>query len=125
MKTPNTILPRRLLSVSLLSLSLIATARADGFSAAADASVDASADVSMAAMQALANSGRVSMAVSAAPILAVGSVGAAVGASANTVGDDLLDAARTPIGKPLPVSDESFSVGVPPDRALAQAAGAP
>ncbi len=59
-------------------------------------------------------SGQLVSGVVAAPLLISG----AVGQVSTQVGTDLWDAAVSPIGTPLPVTEEHLTVGPPPDAAL-------
>jgi hypothetical protein len=95
-------------------------------------SVQASGHASAAAGHAIGASGQVTSAAVAVPVaasgVADGSVAAgamAVGASAGVAGSaatstaaGLVKSATAPIGTPLEVSDETVTVGPPPDKAL-------
>lgn len=74
----------------------------------------ASAHSVMSGLHALAASGKVVLNVSAVPLLASGTIGAISG----QIGHELLHAAAAPIGTPLPIADDTFSAGPPPDEAL-------
>lgn len=61
-------------------------------------------------------SGQLVSGVVAVPLLISGSVGQV----SNAAGTDLWNAAVTPIGTPLAVTDESITVGPPPDATLSK-----
>lgn len=81
---------------------------------AADEGMKASGHASKSAAHSIVGSGQVTSAASAAPLLILG----ASGAASAKIGEDLLDAATTPIGEPLEITDETVTIGVPPDQAL-------
>ncbi len=74
----------------------------------------ASGNASASAAHSIAATGQVTSAVSAVPL----KISGAVGAVSNKAGDALIDAANTPIGKPLVVTDETISAGPPPSEAI-------
>lgn len=76
-------------------------------------SVNASLQASASFAHALAASGQATLAVSAIPFAIGGSVGAVSGQIAN----DSMRAANTPIGTPLPITDEVLTIA-PPNEAL-------
>ncbi len=59
-------------------------------------------------------SAKMTSAVVAVPLLAVG----AVGAVSAEMGKSLVEAANDPIGEPLKISDETITVGPTPDQAI-------
>ena len=69
---------------------------------------------SSSAGHALIGSGQVTSAASAVPL----AVGGSAGAVATEIANDLMEAATAPIGTPLEITDESVTVGPPPDEAL-------
>ncbi len=62
----------------------------------------------------IVGSGQAVSAVAAVPFLAVG----ASGAVSNQIGHDLLDAAMAPAGELLEITDETITIGPPPDLAI-------
>jgi hypothetical protein len=62
----------------------------------------------------IAGSGQAVSAVAAVPFLAVG----ASGAVSARIGHDLHDAAMTPAGEPFEITDETLTIGPPPDLAI-------
>ncbi|MBF0572359.1 MAG: hypothetical protein HQK69_01165 [Desulfamplus sp.] len=81
---------------------------------ALDESGKAGAHASNSAAHAIISTGKVTSAASAIPL----SIGGAAGAVSSEIANDLMDAATAPAGTPLEISDESVSVGPPPDEAL-------
>lgn len=77
-------------------------------------SVKAGSAASKASIHAIAASGQTTSAASAVPLLISGAAGTASGKA----GSDLLNTATQPIGQPLQVTDETITVGPPPDQAL-------
>ena len=102
------------LRLSLLLLSAIASGAhaepAEQAQRAAHAGSQASQQSTASTLHGLAASGQVTSALTAAPLLSGGAV-------ATAGGQVLLDAASAPIGSPLPLSDEQFTI-VSPDQAL-------
>jgi hypothetical protein len=74
----------------------------------------AGSHASKSVVNSIAASGQATSAVSAIPLATSGAAGAVSGQAAQ----DLIDAANQPIGKPLPISDETFTAGPPPDQVL-------
>ncbi|TLS65308.1 hypothetical protein FEF65_13120 [Mariprofundus erugo] len=103
-----------LIAFTMLLLSAQPAMAGDHATATATHSGQASAHSVMSGLHALAASGQVLLHVSAAPLLVSGTAGAA---SAH-IGSELLKAAAAPIGTPLPIADDTFSAGPPPDEAL-------
>lgn len=81
---------------------------------AAGEGVKTSGHASKSAAHSIAGSGQATSAVSAVPLLTTG----ASGAASTQIGEELLDAATKPIGEPLEITDETVTIGVPPDQAL-------
>ncbi len=77
-------------------------------------SVKASGAASKGSAHAIAASGQATSAASAAPLLIGGSAGAVSG----KIGNDLMQSASQPIGKPLAITDEAITAGPPPDQVL-------
>ncbi len=74
----------------------------------------ASDQASNSAAHAIAGSGQTVSGAASVPFMASG----ASGAASAQVGEDLHDAATAPIGEPLKITDETITVGPPPDHAL-------
>lgn len=74
----------------------------------------ASLHSSAAIAHGIAGSGQVVSAVAAVPFYAIGTVGQA----SKQVGITLMEAATAPIGAPLIISEETVTVGPPPNDAL-------
>jgi len=74
----------------------------------------ASYHASSSAAYALVASGQVVSAAAAVPFAIAGSVGAV----SNEIANDLIDAATTPPGKPLEITDITVMAGPSPDEAL-------
>ena len=81
----------------------------------------ASGNVAASAGHSLAATGQLASGVVATPLLASGAVAAGVGSAAAKTGESLMNAATSPIGTPLPVTDETISI-LPPNKALQQPA---
>jgi hypothetical protein len=75
---------------------------------------EASGNASGSAAHAIAGSGQAVSGAASVPFMASG----AAGAASAQVGDDLHDAASAPIGEPLKITDETITIGLPPDQAL-------
>jgi hypothetical protein len=108
------------ISVGVISLVLFfvlspfASAQGTHSGEAVKESGNAASAGSKSAAHAIAASGQVTSAASAVPL----SVSGAVGGASGQIGKDLMDAATGPIGKPLAITDETITVGPPPDQAL-------
>lgn len=102
-----------------LILGMQSALAGDNIGASVSHASQASAHSAMSALHALAASGRVVLGVSAVPLLVSGSVGTVSG----RLGSDMLEAANAPIGTPLVVTEETFSVGPPPDAVLRDTQG--
>lgn len=76
-----------------------------------------SGNASASAGHSLAATGQLASGVIATPILASGVVAVGAGSAAVQAGSSLMGAATRPVGKPLPVTDETISV-LPPNKAL-------
>ncbi len=74
----------------------------------------ASGHASGSAAHAIAGSGQAVSGAASVPFMASG----ASGAASAQVGEDLHDAATAPIGEPLKITDETITIGLPPDQAL-------
>lgn len=61
--------------------------------------------------------GQLASGVVATPLLASGAVATGVGSAATQAGGSLMNTASSPIGKPLPLTDETISI-IPPNQAL-------
>ena len=61
--------------------------------------------------------GQLASGVAATPLLASGAVATGVGSAATQAGGSLMNTASSPIGKPLPVTEETISI-IPPNQAL-------
>ncbi len=70
---------------------------------------------SASAGHAIGASGQATSAAAAVPL----AVGGSAGAASNKIAKDLINAATAPIGTPLVITDETITVGPPPDEALA------
>ena len=81
----------------------------------------ASSNVAASAGHSLAATGQLASGVVATPLLASGAIAVGVGSAALQAGGSLMSAASSPIGTPLPVTDETISI-IPPNRALQQPA---
>lgn len=77
----------------------------------------ASGNASASAGHSLAATGQLTSGVIATPVLTSGVIAAGAGSAAIQAGGSLMDAASRPIGKPLPVTDETLSI-LPPNKAL-------
>ena len=80
-------------------------------------STQASTHASASAAHAIAASGQTVLAVSAVPLSIGGAVLTAAGQASTTMGHASMQAAKTPIGTPLPISEETVTA-VRPDVAL-------
>lgn len=81
----------------------------------------ASSKASASAGHSLVASGQLASGVVATPLLASGSIAVGVGSSAVQSGSSLINAATSPIGTPLRVTEETVSI-IPPNKALQQPA---
>ena len=79
----------------------------------------ASGNASASAGHSLAATGQLASGVVATPLLASGAIAVSVGSAALQAGGSLMNTATSPIGSPLPVTDETVSV-LPPNKALQQ-----
>lgn len=61
--------------------------------------------------------GQLASGVVATPLLASGAVATGVGSASTQAGGSLMNTAGSPIGKPLPLTDETISI-IPPNQAL-------
>ena len=86
---------------------------------AVQASGRASGNASASAGHSLAATGQLASGVIATPILASGIVTVSIGSAAKQVGGSVMDSASRPIGKSLPITDETVSI-LPPNKALHQ-----
>lgn len=111
----------KLASIMVPTLSLWASTTlanpADHAERAAQASGRASANTSASVGHSLAATGQLTSGVIATPMLASGTLAVSAGSAAVQAGGSLMDAASRPIGKPLPVADETISI-LPPNKAL-------
>lgn len=83
------------------------------------AAVKASANAAASVGHSLAATGQLASGVVATPLLASGAVAVGIGSAAQQAGGSLMNAATSPIGTPLPVTDETVSI-LPPNKALQQ-----
>jgi hypothetical protein len=74
----------------------------------------AGSNASKSAAHSIAASGQVTSAASAIPL----AIGGSVGAESSEIAKDLMDAATAPAGTPLIITDETITIGPPPDEAL-------
>src|SRR5574337_807306 len=88
---------------------------ADEANQAASEAVQASGHASASAVHGIAASGQVTSAVMAVPLSAAGVVLGASGNASQQAASSLAKIADTPIGTPLPVTDESLSI-ISPDK---------
>lgn len=79
----------------------------------------ASSNAAASAGHSLVASGQLASGVAATPLLASGAIAVSVGSASVQVGGSLMNAATSPIGTPLPVTDETISI-IAPNRALQQ-----
>jgi len=79
----------------------------------------ASGNASASAGHSLAATGQLASGVIAIPILASGVGAVSLGSTAVQAGGSMMDSASRPIGKPLPITDETVSI-LPPNKALQQ-----
>lgn len=93
---------------------------------AANEAAQVSGHASASAAHSLAASGQVTSAVLAVPLGLAGELLGGSGAASAAAARDSMRAATTPIGTPLPITDEAITV-LPPDEALRRrsAAGKP
>lgn len=105
-----------------LVLLLVASAScfADGASGqsqrSANQSAQAASNAAAASGHAVAGSGQVASGASAIPLM----VGGASGQVSGAMGADLSKAANSPIGEPLPLTDDVITAGPPPNEAINQ-----
>ena len=81
----------------------------------------ASSNAAASAGHSLVATGQLASGVVATPLLASGAIAAGVGNAAVQAGGSLMSAATSPIGTPLPVTDETISI-IAPNKALQQPA---
>ena len=81
----------------------------------------ASSNVAASAGRSLLATGQLASGVVATPLLASGTIAVGVGSAAVQAGGSLMNAATSPIGTPLPVTEETVSI-IPPNKALQQPA---
>jgi len=98
------------LTVSISSLSLAGPNSGQAIIESGQASTHSSA----ASVHAVIGSGQAVSAVAAVPF----AISHGIGEVSGEIADSLFDAATTPIGVPLPITDETVTVGPPPDSAL-------
>ncbi len=79
----------------------------------------ASGNAAASAGHSLLATGQLASGVVATPLLASGAVAVGVGSAAAQAGGSLMNAVTSPIGTPLPVTDETVSI-LPPNKALQQ-----
>jgi hypothetical protein len=106
--------------LSLCAASAIANP-ADQMQKAVKTGGQASSNAAASAGHSLVATGQLASGVVATPLLASGAIAVGVGRAAIQAGGSLMSAATSPIGTPLPVTDESISI-IPPNRALQQPA---
>ena len=111
--------PSRALSLAGCVLLVVVPAwSGEAASQAVQASGHASAQAIGHAVNSLAASGRVTLAVSAVPLAVGGSISTQLGVASTAIAETLVQG-TAPIGAPLPVTQEIITV-VPPDVALRQ-----
>ena len=104
----------------LLGISLITLLSANAFAGdtysgqAVKHSGQASAHGSAALGTGLVGAAQLTSGAVAVPLYVVGSVGTA----STYIADELMDAATTPVGEPLAITDETITVGPSPDKVL-------
>lgn len=112
-------------TVLICTLSLCAASAmanpAEELKQAAKAGGRASGNAAASAGHSLTATGQLASGVIATPLLASGAVAVGVGSAAVQAGGSLMNAATSPIGTPLPVTDETVSI-IPPNKALQQPA---
>ena len=81
---------------------------------AAEHGSQASDHTSKSVIHTILGSGKVVSAAASVPVSAAG----ASGAASSEIAKDLKDAGSQPIGEPLEITDETVSVGLPPDKQL-------
>jgi hypothetical protein len=94
---------------------------ADQLQKAVKAGGQASSNAAASAGHSLVATGQLASGVVATPLLASGAIAVGVGGAAVQAGGSLMGAASSPIGTPLPVTDETISI-IPPNKALQQPA---
>ena len=94
---------------------------ADQMQKAVKTSGQASSNAAASAGHSLVATGQLASGIVATPLLASGAVAVGVGSAAVQAGGSLMGAATSPIGTPLPLTDETISI-IPPNRALQQPA---
>ncbi len=106
---------RKLLSMAILITALLSshTVLAGG---AVTHSVQASAHSAQASGHAVVSGAKFVSGSAAVPLTLSGGTGTFSAAA----GNKLWESADTPIGDPLPVTDKTYLVGPPPDRAMQQ-----
>lgn len=106
--------------LSLCAASAIANP-ADQMQKAVKTGGQASSNAAASAGHSLVATGQLASGVVATPLLASGAIAVGVGSAAIQAGGSLMGAASSPIGTPLPVTDETISI-IPPNKALQQPA---
>ena len=112
MKTNIAIISITLLAASVTQTACAATSGSQNLSKGIEHSVQAVG-------YSVAGSAQLASGAIAVPLIAIGSVGEL----SKAAGTDLMRTANTPIGTPLPVSDETVSAGPAPDKALRKERG--
>jgi hypothetical protein len=107
-------------ALSLCGLSAMANP-AEQLQKAVKSSGQASSQAAGSAMHSLVAVGQLASGVVATPLLASGAISVGVGSAAVQAGGSLMSAATSPIGTPLPVTEETISI-ISPNRALQQPA---
>lgn len=106
--------------LSLCAASAMANP-ADQMQKAVKTGGQASSNAAASAGHSLVATGQLASGVVATPLLASGAIAVGVGSAALHAGDSLMSAATSPIGTPLPVTDETISI-IAPNKALQQPA---
>jgi len=105
---------------ALMAYTASATANpAEQLQQAVKAGGRASGNAIASAGHSLAATGQLASGVVATPLLASGAIAVGVGSAAVQAGGSLMNTATSPIGTPLPVTEETVSI-IPPNKALQQ-----
>lgn len=107
-------------ALSLYGLNAMANP-AEQLQKAVNSSGQAGSQAAGSAMHSLVAVGQLASGVVATPLLASGAISVGVGSAAVQAGGSLMSAATSPIGTPLPVTEETISI-ISPNRALQQPA---
>lgn len=99
--------------ITLFILTSYSVVQANSGQSAKHAS-QASGHGSQSALHAIKGTGKVVSGTVAVPLSAAG----ASGATSSQVADELKQASESPIGKPLEITDETITIGPPPDQQL-------